>query len=85
MPTIAELLVRMCANPRHVRFSDALRVCKACFGEPRVHGSHHVFRTPWRGDPRVNIQNRGGFVPPYQVRQVIAAVRRWEEEHGQGR
>lgn len=43
MPSIAELFAHMCANPRHVRFSDALRVCKACFGEPRIHGSHHVF------------------------------------------
>jgi hypothetical protein len=35
-----------------------------------------VFKTPWPGDPRVNIQNKGGMAKPYQVRQVLAAIER---------
>ncbi|MPY80723.1 MAG: toxin HicA [Actinophytocola sp.] len=45
------------------------------FGEPRQQGtSHAVFRTPWPGDPRVNIQNHKGKAKPYQVRQVLKAI-----------
>lgn len=47
--------------------------------------SHHVYRTPWTGDPRVNIQNRGGMVSPYQARQMIAAVERVVNDEYQGR
>ena len=30
-----------------------------------------VFKTPWQGDPRVNIQNAKGKAKVYQVRQVL--------------
>ena len=53
MATIEELLEELRRNPRHVRFRDADRVCRAYFGEPRTHGSHHVFKTPWQGNPRI--------------------------------
>jgi hypothetical protein len=33
-----------------------------------------VFKTPWPGDPRVNIQNGNGQAKAYQVRQVLAAI-----------
>jgi len=32
------------------------------------------FKTPWPGDPRVNIQNAKGKAKPYQVRQVLQAI-----------
>ena len=38
MSSVQELLTRMRANPKHVRFSDAKRVCDHYFGEPRIHG-----------------------------------------------
>ncbi|MCY3610841.1 MAG: toxin HicA [Gemmatimonadetes bacterium] len=66
-------------NPAGVRFRDLVRVCDACFGEPRHgSGSHRVYRTPWPGDPRVNIQYARGMAKAYQVRQVILAVERLE-------
>lgn len=74
MATIEELLEELRRNPRHVRFRDANRVCRAYFGEPRTHGSHHVFKTSWQGNPRINIQNRKGFVAPYQVSQLLRAI-----------
>lgn len=85
MPTIQDLIARMRANPRNIRFCDAKRVCQHYFGPPRVHGSHHVFRTPWPGDPRVNIQDRDGMVAPYQVRQLLHAVERMEDDGHQSR
>ena len=67
------------ANPKGVRFADLARVCDRYFGEPRQRGtSHRVYRTPWPGDPRVNIQNAKGMAKPYQVRQVIKAIERLE-------
>ena len=67
------------ANPKGVRFTDLARVCDRYFGEPRRKGtSHRVYRTPWPGDPRVNIQDAKGMAKPYQVRQVIKAIERLE-------
>jgi hypothetical protein len=69
------LIARMRANPASVRFADLARVCEHFFGPPRrTGGSHRVYRTPWPGDPRVNIQDSHGQAKPYQVRQVLAAI-----------
>jgi hypothetical protein len=37
---------------------------------------------PWAGDPRVNIQNSRGKAKAYQVRQVLLAVDRIENDYG---
>lgn len=62
-------------SPKGIRFADLARVCDHYFGEPRQQGtSHRVYRMPWPGDPRVNIQDEHGEARPYQVRQVLAAL-----------
>jgi hypothetical protein len=72
---ITELLDRMKRNPGGVRFSDLCKVCDHYFGKARQAGtSHRVYRTPWIGNPRVNIQSRNGLAKAYQVRQVTAAI-----------
>jgi len=69
-------------NPKGVRFADLCRVCEKYFGQPRQKGtSHRIFRTPWLGDPRVNIQDDKGKAKVYQVRQVLKAIERWEYEN----
>ena len=66
-------------NSRNVRYSELLKVCEYYFGPARNRGSSHaVFRTPWSGDPRVNIQNDGGKAKEYQVGQVLAAIEKME-------
>ena len=68
------------SNPKGVRFEDLARICDYFFGEPRQQGtSHWVYRTPWPGDPRVNIQNDKGLAKPYQVRQVIKALEKLQK------
>lgn len=69
-------------GPVGVRFDDLVRVCDEYFGAPRQAGtSHRVYRTPWAGDPRVNIQcGRNGEAKAYQVRQVLAAIDRLAAE-----
>ena len=75
MKAIQKRLADMRGNPKSVRLSDALAVAEHYFGEPRVEGSHHIFKTPWPGDPRINFQKaKGGGAKPYQVRQLLAAI-----------
>jgi hypothetical protein len=77
------ILAAMRRNPQGIRFSDLCRVCDALFGAPRRTGSsHRVYRTPWQGDPCVNIQSKRGMAKAYQVRQVLLAVERLEAEDG---
>ncbi len=66
----------MRSNPKGVRFTDACRVATHFFGQPRQNGtSHKVWKMPWPGDPRINLQSgEGGKAKPYQVRQVLAAI-----------
>jgi hypothetical protein len=74
---IADILIGMRRNPGDVRYADLCKVCDHFFGNPRQKGtSHRIYRTPWQGDPRVNIQSSKGKAKPYQVRQVLAAVER---------
>lgn len=53
------------------------------FGAPRNKGtSHHVYKTPWIGDPRVNVQlGKNGKAKSYQVKQVLEAVKRIKEQN----
>jgi hypothetical protein len=62
-------------NPNGVRFTELRKLCEFYFGKPRQSGSSHcIFKTPWPGDPRINIQNHRGKAKPYQVRQVLKAI-----------
>ena len=71
-----EKIIRICLeNPKGVRFSDLSKICEFFFGTPRQSASSHiVFRTPWVGDPRINIQNKKGMAKAYQVKQVLKAI-----------
>ena len=54
---------------------------RAPLRSPRTSGgSHLVFKTPWPGDPRVNIQNDHGKAKTYQVRQVLQAIEKLKEQ-----
>ncbi len=81
MANIEDTLVRMRRNPRGIRFDELCTICNYFFGKPRHTGSsHRVYKTPWQGDPRVNIQNAKDMAKPYQVRQVLRAIDRLEAE-----
>lgn len=75
MSNTEKLLEQMRREPANVRFNDLKKLCEIYFGKTRQAGSSHaVFKTPWPGDPRVNIQNSKGKAKPYQVRQVLQAI-----------
>ena len=80
MAQIKKLVAQFKENPKNVKFNDLAKVCDYYFGDSRRSGSsHRVYKTPWQGDPRVNIQNKNGYGKPYQVRQVLAAITKIEE------
>ena len=83
MASVEDILANMRRNPKGVRFNDLCKVCDHFFGEPRKRGtSHRVYRTPWPGDPRVNIQGHKSEAKVYQVRQVLLAIERLEMRNG---
>lgn len=79
MVRAAKIVSQMRRAPANVRFSDLLKVCEEYFGSPHQSGtSHAVFKTPWPGNPRVNIQNDKGKAKAYQVRQVLLTIAKVE-------
>jgi hypothetical protein len=76
------LLERMGTNPNDVCFADGCKVVSAFFGAARQKGtSHRVWKMPWRGDPRINLQmGEGGKAKAYQVRQALQAIDRVQEQ-----
>ncbi|MCF7695307.1 toxin HicA [Mycetohabitans sp. B2] len=81
MASTKKILEQMRREPTSVRYSDLLKVCEEFFGKPRQSGtSHTIFKTPWPGDPRVNIQDDKGKAKAYQVRQVLMAIDKLMEQ-----
>ena len=77
-----KILAKMRREPTNVRFSDLKKVCERYFGEPRQSGtSHAIFKTPWAGDPRINIQSDKGKAKAYQVKQVLLAIEKLKGMH----
>ena len=82
MAKLDEIVRQMKRNPKDVRFSDLRKVCDHFFGEPPKRASSHVvYKTPWQGDPRINIQNHKGKAKAYQVKQVLLALEKLEVNH----
>ena len=83
MTSILDKVKEFTKNPKDVKFSDLCKVCDYYFGDARQSGSsHRVYKTPWLGDPRVNIQNAKGKAKPYQVRQVLKAIEKLGAKNG---
>ena len=79
MDDVVKILGQMKANPGGIRFSELQKICRHYFGKPRQsRSSHCIYKTPWPGDPRVNIQNHKGKAKAYQVRQVLIAIEKLE-------
>jgi len=82
MADIGEIVDQMRRSPQGIRFADLCRVCDHFFGQSRqVGSSHRIYKMPWEGDPRVNIQNANGMAKAYQVRQVLKAIERLKREN----
>jgi hypothetical protein len=82
MAGIVDILVQMKNNPMNVRFADLIKVCSHYFGMERHEDrGHHVYKTPGKGDQRINIQNHKAKAKAYQVKQALLAIEKLEVEH----
>ena len=80
---IDKILAFMRQNAKGVRFDDLCKVCDYYFGEPRQKASsHRIYKTPFKDDPRLNIQDNKGMAKAYQVKQVLKAIERLEAGDG---
>jgi hypothetical protein len=72
-----KLLAAILGNPKGVRFEDACKVAELLhFKHKGGQGSHRAFAR--EGEPELlNFQNRGGYIPPYQARQLIRMIERY--------
>ena len=71
------LLDKAIASPANVRFGEMVKLVEAVrFGLSRVSGSHHIFVHPDIKE-LVNIQDVNGMAKPYQVRQFLKLVERY--------
>ena len=83
MAKIDDILAQMKRKPKDVRYTDLCKVCENFFGKPRKSASsHRIYKTPWGGDPRINIQNHKGKAKAYQVKQVLLALENLEVSRG---
>jgi hypothetical protein len=80
---IEDLVRRITTHPKDVRFTDLCKIYEHYFGEPRQSGSsHRIYKTPWHGDPRINIQSKKWKAKTYQVKQVLKAIERMGVKNG---
>ncbi len=80
MTDTTKTLEKMRGEPANVKFVELVKVCEAYFGQARQNGtSHKIFKTPWMGDPRINIQNEKGKAKVYQVKQVLLAIQKLKD------
>lgn len=81
MDDIRNIIEKMERNPGDIRFTEVCKVCESFFGTPRQSGSHVIYKMPWRGDPRINLQDDNGKAKAYQVRQVLRAIYTLEKKN----
>jgi predicted RNA binding protein YcfA (HicA-like mRNA interferase family) len=72
-----KLLKKILAGSKNIRFEEMVALVEAFgFRLARVSGSHHIFTHP-TVDELVNLQNVNGQAKPYQVRQFLRLVERY--------
>lgn len=72
-----KLLVKALTGSKNLRFTEAVRLAEAFgFRLSRVRGGHHVFIHPALRE-LVNLQEVSGKAKPYQVRQLLDLVERY--------
>ena len=72
-----KLLQKLLSGSKNVRFKDTEACVKAFgFGLSRISGSHHIYVHPDIPE-LINLQNVKGKAKPYQIRQFLQIVERY--------
>lgn len=64
MSRLDDEIEKLETRKKNTRFGDLVSLCQEYFGRERIKGSHHIFKTPWPGDPRINLQEVRGKAKP---------------------
>jgi predicted RNA binding protein YcfA (HicA-like mRNA interferase family) len=71
------LLQRLLSGSKNIRFTEAV-ACAEAFGFrlSRIHGSHHIYIHP-NVPELLNLQNVHGQAKPYQIKQLLRLIERY--------
>lgn len=77
-----KILEKIISGSKDTDFNDFVRLVESFgFRLSRVKGSHHIFSHP--GIPElINLQNSQGKVKPYQVKQFLKLVEKYNLQTG---
>ena len=76
------MLQQVLNNPKNVRFGDFVSLIEAFgFSRSRSDGSHNIFK---KADVQeiINIQNANGEAKPYQIKQFLSLIERYNLKIG---
>ena len=77
-----KLLKKVLAGSKNISFGEVTALVEAFgFRLSRVSGSHHIFAHA-AGAELVNLQEVGGMAKPYQIRQFLKLVERYNLKIG---
>ena len=72
-----KILAKALAGSKNIRFNEIVALVEAFgFRLSRTSGSHHIFVHP-QVQELVNLQEVGGKAKPYQIRQLLGLVERY--------
>lgn len=75
MGNTEKILERMRESPQNLRFTEVATVCDQYFEVRQKGTSHRVYKMPWEGDPRINLQkDKNGKAKAYQVKQAVKTI-----------
>jgi hypothetical protein len=75
---IKDAIKELESSPKNVKFKRLLTIVENFFELASINGSHHRYKTPWQGNPRINLQKDGAKAKLYQVKQVTQALKKLE-------
>ncbi len=84
MPNVAKIETKARRNPRLAQLLRSSRPCVPLLWRAAQGSGSHVaiFKMPWQGDPRINLQaGAGGSAKEYQVKQLVKAIEKLKEEN----
>ena len=78
MAKLQKILAKILSGSKNIAFSDFILLVEGFgFRLSRVSGSHHIF-VHAKVKELVNLQEVGGQIKPYQVRQFMNLVERYD-------
>lgn len=72
-----KLIQKLLNNPKNIRFQEAQTAVEAFgFHLVRIRGSHHIYIHPDVPE-LVNLQDVNGYAKPYQIKQFLEIIERY--------